>query len=57
MKAAKQPFPGGPAAGLVQRHVERNADDKETPKQSKIQKDTCTSVFIAALFTMAETQK
>ena len=55
VKAGKRPIPGGPAAGLVQGHVERNA--KEMPKQNKIQKDTCTPMFIAALFTMAETQK
>ena len=56
-ESRQEPFPGGPAAGLVQGHVERNADDKEMPKQNKIQKDTCTPMFIAALFTMAETQK
>ena len=30
---------------------------KETPKETRIERDTCTSVFIVVLFTMARTWK
>ena len=38
-------------------YTPRKPELKETPKETRIERDTCTSVFIVALFTMARTWK
>ena len=45
-ESRQEPFPGGPAAGLVQGHVERNADDKgcqNKTRSKRIHAPQCSS--------------